>query len=472
VALGLAVAIPLALPAAAGAFTQTFNFTGAAQTFTVPTGVTLVTVDAFGAEGGQAQDGTAGGLGGRATATIAVTAGQVLQVNVGGRPATGNPAAGGFNGGGASGTAVGGTSGGGGGGGASDVRQGGTGLADRVVVAGGGGGGGGNSGPCTGGSGGGATGGDGSPCSNLEGHGGTQSQGGAAGNFGGGAGGSGTGGAGGSSSGGLNVRGGGGGGGGLFGGGGGSGFSNSTYAGGGGGGSGFTPTGTGMTNGVRTGNGQVVIAYTFTPTLTTSASANITLGGSVHDTATLAGGSAATGTITFRLYGPNDAGCSATPAFTDTMPVSGNGPYDSASFTPTAAGTYRWTASYGGDSNNNAVAGACNDANESVAVSPLPLAPTIEITSVARDRRQGTATLTVEVNSPGLVSIAQTKNVKSTDPIALAEAGTAELEVAASGHAARTLRRKGRVDVNPRAIFLPESGGKFGKRQPVTLLFD
>src|SRR5262249_44042247 len=32
------------------------------------------------------------------------------------------------------------------------------------------------------------------------------------------------------------------------------------------------------------------------------------------------------------------------------------------------AGTYRWVASYGGDANNSAANGACNDPNESVSV--------------------------------------------------------------------------------------------------------
>ena len=40
-----------------------------------------------------------------------------------------------------------------------------------------------------------------------------------------------------------------------------------------------------------------------------------------------------------------------------------------------AAGTYRWIASYSGDANNAAVAGACNAANESVVVSPVPPPP-------------------------------------------------------------------------------------------------
>src|SRR6266511_2500053 len=236
-------AVFLFVPSSAAAVTETFSFTGTAQTFTVPAGVTQVTVDALGAEGGQAQDGTGGGLGGEATATIAVTPLEVLQVNVGGQPATGNPAPGGFNGGGPGGTASG----------------------PGPFNGGGGGGGGGSAGPCTGGSGGGTTGGDGSPCSGLQGLGGTQSAGGAAGGGGGGAGTSGTGGAGADQSGLPAAHSGGGGGGGLFGGGGGSGAPAETAGGAGGGGSGFTPTGTGMTNGVRAGNGQVVITYDLAP---------------------------------------------------------------------------------------------------------------------------------------------------------------------------------------------------------------
>jgi len=52
-------------------------------TWTVPAGVTSVTVDAFGAQGGGAA-GVKGGLGGEATATLAVTPGATYQINVGG----------------------------------------------------------------------------------------------------------------------------------------------------------------------------------------------------------------------------------------------------------------------------------------------------------------------------------------------------------------------------------------------------
>src|SRR5262249_29385534 len=86
-----------------------------------------------------------------------------------------------------------------------------------------------------------------------------------------------------------------------------------------------------------------------TTTLTTQASGSVAAGqGQVVDTATLAGGQSPSGTITFRLYGPNDASCSSAAAFTTTRAVSGNGAYVSAPFLPTQAGTYRWVASYGG----------------------------------------------------------------------------------------------------------------------------
>lgn len=116
-----------------------------------------------------------------------------------------------------------------------------------------------------------------------------------------------------------------------------------------------------------------------TPALTTLASAGVTLGGQVTDTATLAGGAGPTGTITFRLYGPDDAGCEGTAVFESTRTVAGNGDYTSDPFTPTAPGVYRWIASYSGDSGNNPVSGECNDPGESVTVvaAPGPATPAL-----------------------------------------------------------------------------------------------
>ena len=105
------------------------------------------------------------------------------------------------------------------------------------------------------------------------------------------------------------------------------------------------------------------------PTISTNATANVTVGESISDTATLGNVTTdASGTITFKAYGPDDANCTGAAAFTSTKTVSGPGDYTSDPFTPTAVGTYRWIASYDGDAKNLAVSGSCNDANESSVV--------------------------------------------------------------------------------------------------------
>lgn len=62
--------------------TSTFNFTGSVQSFTVPAGVTSVTMQLFGAQGASNTGGIVGGRGGSATGTIAVTPGDILNIYV------------------------------------------------------------------------------------------------------------------------------------------------------------------------------------------------------------------------------------------------------------------------------------------------------------------------------------------------------------------------------------------------------
>ncbi len=109
---------------------ETFVYGGAPEFFTVPDDVTAIEVEVFGAAGGADSALPYGGLGARVAATVPVTPGEVLQVNVGGQGTVG---VGGFNGGGA-------VAGGYGGGGGSDIRRAGARREDRIVVAGGGGG--------------------------------------------------------------------------------------------------------------------------------------------------------------------------------------------------------------------------------------------------------------------------------------------------------------------------------------------
>ena len=114
---------------------------------------------------------------------------------------------------------------------------------------------------------------------------------------------------------------------------------------------------------------------TASPTLSSKAFLDVPVGEPILDIATLANGSSPSGTITFQLYGPDDASCSGAPAFTDTTTVSANGDYASAAYTPAEVGTYRWIASYSGDANNEAAESACDAAESSVTVSAPPPAP-------------------------------------------------------------------------------------------------
>ncbi|RAG87572.1 hypothetical protein DN069_00850, partial [Streptacidiphilus pinicola] len=102
-----AALVPLAVSPAAAADTSPCGATGVlattspnactyaatgTDTFTVPAGVTAVTVDLFGAEGGSAagyvlpnppNTGAPGGLGGESRATLSVQPGQTLQLTIG-----------------------------------------------------------------------------------------------------------------------------------------------------------------------------------------------------------------------------------------------------------------------------------------------------------------------------------------------------------------------------------------------------
>jgi uncharacterized protein YjdB len=269
--------------------TTTFSYSGSVQTFTAIG--SSISVTAVGGLGGE-YSVPRGGYGGKVVCTLAVTAGTVYEVYVGGAGGSGFGGTAGFNGGGAANEYA------GGGGGASDVRYPPYGLTNRLVVAGGGGGGTANYGIANydrGGNGGGLTGEQGYTddvyvfTTNYGAYGGTQISGGAGGYWSGysigGAGGFGVGGSGASGTWGP------GGGGGYYGGGGGS------WTGGGGGSSYTDPvlaTGVTHTQGYNTvGDGSVAITnlctiptsgpITGSPTVCVAAT-------TVYSTSTTAGG--------------------------------------------------------------------------------------------------------------------------------------------------------------------------------------
>ena len=272
VTVGLVVPVPASAQQDPTPTTVTFQYTGDIQTWTVPAGVVQATFDIYGAEGGGIGEAELGGTGGHSHATLPLTAGSTVIIEVGGMGGAAPGPCGsdssdtrlggrrGYHGGGDGGAAQ---CPGGGGGGATDVRIGDDSSKSRVLVAGGGGGAArfDNDGNCaaTGGPGGGQTGGQGQ-CS----HGGlggnqTGSTGSGRDLFGG---------EGETAA--CVIQGGGGGGGGYWGGAGGSVEPCKNAAGGGGGGSAFGPAGAVFETGGRAGNGLAEITYTVVPPPTVS----------------------------------------------------------------------------------------------------------------------------------------------------------------------------------------------------------
>ncbi len=141
-----------------------------------------------------------------------------------------------------------------------------------------------------------------------------------------------------------------------------------------------------------------------TPTLATTAGPDVELGNPVTDEATLSGtvtqpanpvinttgaaGPAAGGTITFKLYGPDD--CNTLAYTSPAVTVSGNGKYNTPSpqFEPTAKGTYYWVALYSGSSPNTLGTthnADCKDADEDVVVKTVETKLTSAQTWVPND---------------------------------------------------------------------------------------
>ena len=101
----------------------------------------------------------------------------------------------------------------------------------------------------------------------------------------------------------------------------------------------------------------------------------LTVGAHLRDEATLLGGYAPTGTITFRIYGPAARGC-IKPAFVDTVKVAGNGTFSSDPFVPPRPGRYSFVASYSGDGANQATSEPCDSKSQVIRV--LKRAPKVK----------------------------------------------------------------------------------------------
>src|SRR5262249_43739949 len=123
-----------------------------------------------------------------------------------------------------------------------------------------------------------------------------------------------------------------------------------------------------------------------TPTLTTTASGPVIVGGKIHDVAHLSGGFGTLGgTISFQVFAPGDTTCQTQIAVPPAKTVAGAGDYTSGDFTPSAVATYRCIAHSTGHAN----------------IHPFPTRRSSDLESSAVNK--ATPTLTTTASGPVIV---------------------------------------------------------------------
>ena len=174
---------------------------------------------------------------------------------------------------------------------------------------------------------------------------------------------------------------------------------------------------------------------------------------------TLSGGSAATGTITFKVFGPQSSApttCTSGGTTVGTATVSGNATYNpSAGFTPSSAGTYWWYASYGGDTNNTASASPCGSGMSSTLVKNT----TALTASAPATGNVGTA---IAASSIGAALSGATSGATGTITYPVfGPQTTAPTSCTSGGATVGTATVSGNATYNPSAGFTPSSPGTY-----------
>ena len=166
------------------------------------------------------------------------------------------------------------------------------------------------------------------------------------------------------------------------------------------------------------------------PTVSATGPASDTTGavitsGSISSVLAGSSGTNSSGTITFKVFGPQTSAptnCTSGGTTVGTASVSGNATYHpSAGYTPTTAGNYFWFASYGGDTSNASATSSCG-AGMSVTVVGGSTATKLVFTSspvsgqAANNASLGPITVTVEnaSNNPVTVTVATTVTLSSS----------------------------------------------------------
>ncbi len=138
--------------------------------------------------------------------------------------------------------------------------------------------------------------------------------------------------------------------------------------------------------GIATGLGLLLaVTSAAAPPSLSVVTTDAVIGQTIHATAELSEGPAASGEISFEVFGPGDPTCSG-PALTPapaSASVDGEGEYSSGEFTPPEAGTYFWSAHFSGEPEN-----------------ADSICSAVSAVSKASPNLSGTATSAVTVGSP------------------------------------------------------------------------
>ena len=198
------------------------------------------------------------------------------------------------------------------------------------------------------------------------------------------------------------------------------------------------------------------------PTLTATGPSTGTIGTTITKSSissVLAGGSSATGTITFTVFGPESsapASCSTGGTTVGTATVSGNGTYNSsAAYTPTAAGNYWWYASYGGDGSNNSAVSTCGSGMSETVVSKA--SPTITATGPA----SGTAGANIAKSSISSVLAGGSAPSGTITVTVFGPQSSAPTSCITGGTTVGTATASGDGTYNPSAGYTPAAAGNY-----------
>ena len=143
------------------------------------------------------------------------------------------------------------------------------------------------------------------------------------------------------------------------------------------------------------GNGFQGVAYVFgmlaSPSVSVIVPSSATAGSAVSASsvsAVLSGGASPSGTITFKVFGPQPTAptsCGSGGITVGSASVSGNRTFHpSAGFTPGSAGDYWWYASYDGDANNHKANSPCGTSMAETVVAPA--SPSVSVSAPTAGR--------------------------------------------------------------------------------------